>query len=294
MPEAGIWNPTFARCLPADEISPNRVLSEEHPSIHKERMSTNEIVTARKVAFVTGGSRGIGKATAEMLAQRGALVAVNYLENHESAFAVRDSLIGSGHLAIQADVSDSSSIRDAIDRVVDDCGRIDILVNNAGVFEVDDVLTLTYEQWQEIWQRSIGINLLGAVNASFCAVQHMRASGTGCIVNVGSRGAYRGDPDNLGYVAAKAGLKAMAQSLAIKVAKDGIFVGTVAPGIVDTDMTAPFVEGPLREQVEQQNPTGRIATADEVANAITYLAIDAPRSMTGAVLDINGASWIRP
>ncbi len=248
----------------------------------------------RKVALVTGGSRGIGGATSRALANAGARVAINYLKGVEVATEVRDSLQGDDHLVIQADVSDPTAIRNAVEQVIEQCGRLDILINNAGAFEFDNVLTATYDEWQETWSTAIGINLLGTANASFCAVQHMAANGGGRIVNVGSRGAYRGDPEYLGYVAAKAGVKAMAQSLAIAVAGKNIFVGTVAPGFVDTDMAAPFLEGDLRVQVEQQSPMGRIAKPEEIATAIAFLAIDAPYAMSGCIVDVNGASWIRP
>jgi len=244
--------------------------------------------------LVTGGARGIGRAAALGLARAGARVVVNYRSNDAAAEETVRSLPGEGHLAQRADVADPSATRDLVERVVDQCGQLDILVNNAGVFEPDGVVGTSYEAWQAAWDRSLAVNLTSAAHASHCAVQHMMRAGKGRIIFVGSRGAYRGDPGYLGYVAAKAGMKAMAQSLAIEVAPYGIFAATVAPGFVDTEMAAPFLAGAQREAVAKQSPTGRITAAEEVAAAIVFLATTAPEAMTGCVLDVNGASWLRP
>jgi 3-oxoacyl-[acyl-carrier protein] reductase len=245
-----------------------------------------------KVALVTGGSRGIGRATCIALADRGVRVAVNYVRDAESAKATHEALSGDGHFLVQGDISDPGAVQAMVQRVIDECGQLDILVNNAATYPSTDVSTSEYENWQQSWTDALSVNLLGTANATYCTIKRM--SGGGRIVNLGSLGSQRGDADHLAYAAAKAGAKAMAQSLATAVAQQNIFIGTVTPGFVDTDMAAPLLEGDLREQVEQKNPIGRIARPEEVATTIVFLALDAPFAMTGCVVDVNGSEWLRP
>ena len=172
---------------------------------------------------------------------------------------------------------------------------LDVLVNNAGIYVDHPVLGTSYEEWQAAWQATLGVNLVGAANATWCAVRHMIACGQrdGRIVNVGSRGAYRGEPTHPAYGASKAGLHAFGQSLAVALAPHGITVASVAPGYVATDMTAAELATPAGDAIRAQSPFSRVATAAGVAAAVVYLASPEAEWASGAVLDLNGASYLR-
>lgn len=246
-----------------------------------------------KTVLITGGSRGIGRATAQAFAERGARVAVNFHLDHEAAAATIESLAGEGHFAIRADLSRATAVQQMIDAVVSEFGQLDILVNNAGIFKLHPITQVSYEDWQQVWQDTLNINLFGAANACYCAARHMIAAGGGRIINVSSRGAFRGEPEQPAYGASKAALNAMGQSLAQALAPHGIFVGTVAPGFVETDMTTDWLEGPEGENIRRQSPLQRVARPEEVALGILFLASAGTEFMTGAILDINGASYLR-
>jgi NAD(P)-dependent dehydrogenase (short-subunit alcohol dehydrogenase family) len=219
---------------------------------------------------------------------------VHYRGGAGAAAAVRDALPGQGHLTVQADLADADAVRAMVDAAANALGGIDVLVNNAGIYLSHPVLGTSYEQWQAAWRDTLGVNLAGAANVTWCAVQHMAAGGRGGrIVNVGSRGAYRGEPDNPAYGASKAGLHAFGQSLAVALAPHGITVASVAPGFVATDMAAEVLAAPAGEAIRAQSPFGRVATAEEVAAAVRYLASPEAAWSSGAVLDLNGASYLR-
>jgi 3-oxoacyl-[acyl-carrier protein] reductase len=253
-----------------------------------------------RAVLVTGGSRGIGAAIARAFAERGDQVAVHYREAAAAAAAVRDSLPGEGHVTVQADLADPDAVRAMVDAAAAGLGGLDVLVNNAGIYVDHPVLGTSYADWQAAWQATLGVNLTGAANATWCAVRHMTAGDAdrpggpgGRIVNVGSRGAYRGEPAHPAYGAAKAGLHAFGQSLAVALAPHGITVATVAPGYVATDMTAEELATPAGDAIRAQSPFHRVATADEVAAAVVYLASPEAAWSSGAVLDFNGASYLR-
>ena len=247
-----------------------------------------------RVALVTGGSRGIGRAVAREFAARGATVAVQFRADRAAATDTLASLGGAdGHLALQADVADPEQARSLVGRVVDTHGRIDVLVNNAGIYQEHPVLETTYEDWAGIWRRTIEVNLLGPANLIHAVAPHMVAAGGGRIVNVSSRGAFRGEPDHPAYGASKARLNSLGQSMARALGRHGIYVTTVAPGFVETDMAAPFLEGPEGDAIRAQSPLSRAATAEEVARVVVFLATPGAESTTGAVVDVNGASYLR-
>ena len=248
---------------------------------------------AGKSVLVTGASRGIGRAVAVAFAEAGARVAVHYNAGAQAATATLSALRGSGHVAVRADLADPAAVRAMVDGAAADLGGLDVLVNNAGVYVEHRIASVSYEQWQAAWHQTIATNLTGAANAIWCAVPHLRARGGGAIVNVSSRGAFRGEPDHPAYGASKAGLNALGQSLAKALAPDGISVGTVAPGFVDTDMAAPFLEGPEGAALREQSPYGRVARPEEVAYAVLFLASPGSAFATGAILDVNGASYLR-
>jgi 3-oxoacyl-[acyl-carrier protein] reductase len=242
--------------------------------------------------LVTGASRGIGAATARAFAAEGDRVAVHYGASRAAAEDVLASLPGEDHVLVAADVGDPA----AIEVMVDDAaaglgGRIDVLVNNAAIFTPHDIWQTSYAQWQEAWSQTLGVNLVGAANVTWCAVRHMHEHGR--IVNVGSRGAFRGEPGQPAYGASKAALVSMGQSLARALGPRGIAVTTVAPGWTDTDMAAEALAGSAGERRRQESPLGRVATPEEVALAIVYLASAEAEFATGGVLDFNGASYLR-
>ncbi len=252
-----------------------------------------------RAVLVTGGSRGIGAAIARAFAERGDRVAVHCREAAAAAEAVRDSLTGDGHVVVRGDLSDADAVRAMVDAAAAGLGGLDVLVNNAGIYLDHPVLGTSYEQWQAAWQATLGVNLVGAANVTWCAVRHMVADGGGSgpgvgrIVNVGSRGAFRGEPTHPAYGASKAGLHAFGQSLAVALAPHGITVASVAPGFVATDMTTADLATAAGDAIRAQSPFGRVATAEEVAAAVVYLASPEAEWASGAVLDLNGASYLR-
>jgi 3-oxoacyl-[acyl-carrier protein] reductase len=247
-----------------------------------------------KVVLVTGGSRGIGRAVAREFAACGATVVVQFRADRAAAEDTLASLGGGGgHLVVQADVADPEQARSLVGRVVDRLGRVDVLVNNAGIYESQPVLETSHEDWVEIWRRTLATNLLGPANLIHAVAPHMVAAGGGRIVNVSSRGAFRGEPDHPAYGASKAGLNSLGQSMAKALGRHGIYVTTVAPGFVETDMAAPFLEGPGGDAIRAQSPLGRAATAQEVARVVVFLATPGAESTTGAIVDVNGASYLR-
>lgn len=246
-----------------------------------------------KSVLVTGGSRGIGRAVALAFAARGARVAINYRADDAAAEATLDALDGHGHAAVRADVGTPDGAREAVEAAIGKLGALDIVVNNAGIFEHHAPADTGYEDWQRAWRRTLAINLEGPANVCWCAARHMAGRGGGRIVNVGSRGAFRGEPNAPAYGASKAALHAMSQSLAVALAPQGIAVGVVAPGFVETDMAAALLAGDEGAAIRAQSPLGRVARPEEVAAAVLYLASAEAGFATGAIIDVNGASYLR-
>jgi 3-oxoacyl-[acyl-carrier protein] reductase len=246
------------------------------------------------VALVTGASRGIGRVIAVQLAQRGVRVAAHYRSNRQAMEQTLASLPGSGHFSFDADLSQPAESSLLWQRVVDRMGGgVDILINNAGLYIFHPPLSTTYEAWQSAWQHTLATNLLGPAALSLLAAQSMAKRGSGRIVNISSRGAFRGEPDAPAYAASKAGLNALSQSLAKALAPAGVYVYCVAPGWVETEMATSHLEGPDGPAILAQHPLGRVNRPEEVANAAVYCALDAPAAMTGSVIDVNGASYLR-
>ncbi|MCB2222085.1 MAG: SDR family oxidoreductase [Bacteroidetes bacterium] len=246
-----------------------------------------------KIVLVTGSSRGIGKAAASMFANGHAEVIVHYHADEEAA---RDSLIklkGDHHSMFKANLADPNETKKLVDFCIEKYGRIDILVNNAGVFEELTVLELDYEKWQTSWQNTIQTNLTGVANLSFLVAKAMKDQGGCRIVNVSSRGAFRGEPDAPAYGASKAGLNSLGQSMAKAFAPYNIYVFTVAPGFVDTDMAATAMVGDRAAEIMNQSPLNRISSPEEIAQVICFLASEGHDYMTGCIVDINGASYLR-
>ena len=249
---------------------------------------------ADRAVLVTGGSRGIGQAIAAAFAGLGDRVAVHHRDSAQRAAEIVAGLPGSGHTAVQADLADPEAVRLAVDRAHADLGGLDVLVNNAGIYTEHAITGVSYERWQQAWRDTLAVNLTGAANVTWCAVQHMIAAGRGGrIINVTSRGAFRGEPRHPAYGASKAGLNSLSQSLARDLARYGIAVTGVAPGYVATDMAAGHLAGPEGDSIRAQSPFGRVAQPAEIAAAVVYLATAEAEWASGAILDLNGASYLR-
>ena len=250
-------------------------------------------MTSNPVVLITGSSSGIGRAAANECAMRGARIAVHYNKNREEADTTLAALPGEGHTVFQCDITEPGAVQELGEVVIQRMGAINVLVNNAGVSERNPFDSLDYDQWQASWHRVLHTNLFGPANLSFCVAKTMAANGGGRIVNVSSRGAFRGEPQMPWYGASKAGLNAMGQSLAIALAPHNIFVYTVAPGFVETPMAAGILDGPEGNEIRAQSPYGRVAQPEEVGKTIAFLALQAPEFLTGCIIDINGASYLR-
>jgi 3-oxoacyl-[acyl-carrier protein] reductase len=232
---------------------------------------------------------------AQAFARGGDTVAVHHRDSPALAAEVLAGLPGDGHVIVQADIADPEAVRRMVDSAADQLGGLDVLVNNAASYgrAGHPVAEISYADWQHTWRDTIDLNLIGAANVTWCAVQHMIAGGGGTIVNVSSRGAFRGEPGQPAYGASKAGLNALGQSLALALAPHNITVAAVAPGFVETDMAATHLAGESGAAIRAQSPFGRVARPEEIAAAVIYLASPEAAWATGAILDLNGASYLR-
>ncbi len=247
-----------------------------------------------KTALVTGSSRGIGRSIAGLFAQHGAQVIVHYSSNRDAAEKTVASLPGEGHALVQGDIADPATVAALVDAAIAKAGQIDILVNNAAIYEDHPLAEVDYEYWQASWRRTIDTNVLGSANMCYCVARHMITRGiAGRIVNVSSRGAFRGEPGGPAYGASKAALNSMSQSLAKYLAPYNISVGVVAPGFVETDMAREALTGESGREIRAQSPFNRVARPEEVAYAVLFLASEGAEFMTGAIIDVNGASYLR-
>jgi len=252
-------------------------------------------MTGRAI-LVTGSSRGIGRAVATRFAASGDRVAIHHRDSAALAEKLAAELPGSGHVVVRADLADPVAVRAMVDAAADRLGGLDVLVNNAGAYGRADaphpVFGTDYDQWQAMWRDTFDVNLFGAANAAWAAAQHMRERG-GRIVNVSSRGAFRGEPEQPAYGASKAALNSMAQSLAVALAPYGIAVACVAPGFVETDMTNEHLKSERGDSIRAQSPFGRVARPEEIASAVHWLASSEAEWASGTIIDLNGASYLR-
>jgi 3-oxoacyl-[acyl-carrier protein] reductase len=246
-----------------------------------------------RAVLVTGASRGIGRAVAEAFAACGDRVAVHHRDSASLADSVAAGLDGSGHTVVQADLADAGAVRAMVDAAHEALGGLDVLVNNAGIYVSHPITSASYADWQQAWQDTLAVNLTGAANVTWCAVQHMRHTG-GRIVNVSSRGAIRGEVEHPAYAASKGGLDSLSGSLARTLAPYGIAVATVAPGYVETEMAAEHLNSERGDEIRAQSPFNRVATPAEIAAAVVYLASAEAQWASGAIIDLNGASYLRP
>jgi NAD(P)-dependent dehydrogenase (short-subunit alcohol dehydrogenase family) len=248
--------------------------------------------------LVTGASRGIGRAIAAGFARQGDRVAVHYGGNREDAEKTLAALPGEGHVLVNGNLADPAVAQRIADLAEEALGGVDVLVNNAAVAPSTatrhPVAEVSYADWQRIWREMVDVNLLGAANLTYCVARHLIARAAwGRIVNIGSRGAFRGEPEQPAYGATKAALHAFGQSLAVSLAPHGIAVASVAPGFTATERQADKLTGASGEALRGQSPFGRVGTPEEVAAAVLYLASPEAAWASGTVLDLNGASYLR-
>lgn len=239
----------------------------------------------RKTAFVTGGSRGIGRAVVRRLAAEGWSVGIDYLQARDQALALERELRDQGTdcLAVQGDVADRAAIAAAIRRAEEALGPVSLLVNNAGIAGQRQFQDLT----EADWRRFFAVNLDGAFHAIQAVLPHMLHEKAGSIVNVSSIWGLRGASCEVAYSASKAALIGLTRSLAMELAPSGIRVNCVAPGVIRTDMVEVLGEETLAALAEE-TPVGRLGTAEEVAAAVAFLAGDGASFITGQVLTADG------
>ena len=242
-----------------------------------------------RVAVVTGGSRGIGRAAVNCFARLGANVVVNYVSDERAAAdAVAEAeSAGVGALAVQADVSLSPDALYLIDASVDRFGRVDFLVCSAGIWEGSPIDQMS----EEVWDRTIDLNLKGTWTVCRAAVPQMKKQQFGRIVIVSSTAGQRGEANVANYAASKGGQISFTKSLAVELGPFGINVNSVAPGWVDTDMCADvFAEPGFRKSIEDGIPVGRVATPEDIAWPIVFLCTEWARHINGEILNVNGGS----
>lgn len=248
---------------------------------------------ARKIALVSGAATGIGKACAIHLARAGYRVILNYRSKEKEALSAMSQLAGEGHQAMQADVADPDQTNRLLEQIGVEHGRLDVLINAAGIFANQDIAAEDFEVWQASWQKVMQTNLMGPVNLVFAAARLMIPQGSGKIINISSRGAFRGEPTAPAYGASKSALNSASQSLAVALAPYGIHVYAIAPGWVDTPMASPRIFGVNHAAIKADIPLGRPGHVDEIAGLAAYLASGETAYLTGAIIDANGASYLR-
>jgi 3-oxoacyl-[acyl-carrier protein] reductase len=241
-----------------------------------------------RTALITGGSRGIGRATADLLAGAGARVALNYLKDERAAnSAVREIRAAGGEaMALAGDVSDADQARQLVRDVVAAWGRLDVVVLNAGIWDED----VAGRGDVAVWDRTYAINQRGAYLVTDAAIPHLEKHG-GSIVFVSSTAGQRGEARHSAYAASKGALISYTKSLAAELGPRGIRVNAVAPGWVDTDMSRASLDNPIeRAQIERLIPIGRVASAADIAGPILFLVSDLARHVQGEILNVNGGS----
>jgi 3-oxoacyl-[acyl-carrier protein] reductase len=248
-----------------------------------------EVNLEGKVALVTGGSRGIGRAIALELAERGADVGINYAGNEAAAAQVVKEVENMGRkaLAIQADVSNPSAVDEMFKKVLDVFGRIDILVNNAGITRDNLLMRMKEEDWDQV----IDINLKGAFLCTKAVLRQMMRQKAGRIINITSISSVAGTAGQANYASSKAGLIALTKTTAREVASRGITVNAVAPGFIQTEMTDVLGEE-YKQQLLEQIPLGRIGDPKDVARLVGFLASDDAAYITGQTIHVNGGMYM--
>lgn len=251
-----------------------------------------------RAVLVTGASGGIGAAVARRFAEAGDRVAVHYATNRTGAETTLNSLPGDGHVAVAGDIGHPGGAQEVVTTAIGEMGALDVLVCNAavapGATNRHVIGETSYADWDAAFQDMLRVNLLGPANLAWAfATPLIERQAPGAIVNIGSRGAFRGEPEHPAYAASKAGLHALGQSLAVALAPYSISVTSVAPGVVATPRQLAKLEGATGDALRAQSPFGRVGTPEEVAAAVFWLASSEAAWSSGAILDANGASYLR-
>ena len=240
---------------------------------------------SNKTILITGAAGGIGEALCTSFAEANGTIILHYNSNRDKAESLLQKLPGMHHRAIQCDLSNADQVNTMFSAI----DHVDIVINNAAVVENHEIDSLSYQDWQDIWERTIGANLIGPANIMYLASKFMIKNGGGKFINISSRGAFRGEPSAPAYGASKAGLNSLGQSLAKALAKDRVFVYTIAPGFVDTERVKNLID----DEVRAQSPLNRVAKPQEIADTALWLATGDNESLTGCIIDVNGASYLR-
>ena len=240
---------------------------------------------SNKTILITGAAGGIGEALCTSFAEANGTIILHYNSNRDKAESLLQKLPGMHHRAIQCDLSNADQVNTMFSAI----DHVDIVINNAAVVENHEIDSLSYQDWQDIWERTIGANLIVPANIMYLASKFMIKNGGGKFINISSRGAFRGEPSAPAYGASKAGLNSLGQSLAKALAKDRIFVYTIAPGFVDTERVKNLID----DEVRAQSPLNRVAKPQEIADTALWLATGDNEFLTGCIIDVNGASYLR-
>ncbi len=238
-----------------------------------------------KVAVITGGAQGIGRAIAELFARRGAHVVIAdiNLEKAEATAQAITASTGCGAIAVKANVADSESAQAMADRAIAEFRRIDILVNNAGTTRDNLIVRISDADWDLV----LGINLKGAFNCSKAVVRGMMKQRSGRIVNISSVSGLAGQAGQTNYSSSKAGLIGFTKALAREVGSRGITVNAVAPGFVPTDLTSDIL-AKMKDEAIKMTPLGRLASVEDIAYAVGFLVSDEASFITGQILSVDG------
>ena len=240
---------------------------------------------SNKTILITGAAGGIGEALCTSFAEANGTIILHYNSNRDKAESLLQKLPGMHHRAIQCDLSNADQVNTMFSAI----DHVDIVINNAAVVENHEIDSLSYQDWQDIWERTIGANLIGPANIMYLASKFMIKNGGGKFINISSRGAFIGEPSAPAYGASKAGLNSLGQSLAKALAKDRVFVYTIAPGFVDTERVKNLID----DEVRAQSPLNRVAKPQEIADTALWLATGDNEFLTGCIIDVNGASYLR-
>jgi 3-oxoacyl-[acyl-carrier protein] reductase len=240
-------------------------------------------------ALITGGSRGIGRATALMFAQAGSDVAFTYIRNDTAALEVKKGIekLGRNCLVFKADLSFESEARRLVEKIVEQWGEFDTVVNNAGIWTYGEMGSMM----TSVWEETIKVNLDSVFHVCNAVVPHLKAKKRGWIINISSTAGQRGEAFHSHYAATKGAVIALTKSLATELAPFNIRVNCVAPGWVDTDMCTEVFSIPgYRDEVRESIPLKRIPPPEDIAGPILFLASDLARHITGEILNVNGGS----
>ena len=233
-----------------------------------------------RVAVVTGGTRGIGRAICEMLKDDGFTVVASYAGNDEAAKRFTDD---TGIATYKFDVGDYQATQDACAKIADEVGPIEVVVNNAGITRDGTLLKMSYEEWDDVMRTNLG----GCFNMAKAVFAGMKDRKWGRIINIGSINGQAGQYGQVNYAAAKSGIHGFTKALAQEGARFGITVNAIAPGYIDTDMVAAVPE-PVLEKIVAKIPVGRLGQAEEIARGVSFLASENGAFITGSTLSING------